>query len=159
MRSLIDGLLALRTESTRRDLAAAVETSSAQHACDLEWCAGWVELPPASARKPTGAGRSISWQWVFAATGTYRHRETGAIRRRHLHANVIQRAAREAVLCAGIRKQASCHTPRHSFAMHVLGDGQDIRTNQELLGHKGVSRAMIYTHVLNRGPLDRQAGP
>jgi len=110
-------------------------------------------LPEAIARKLPGAERDWAWQFVFPASRLYRDPANGLWQRHHLHESVVQRAVQEAVNRIGLEKRATCHTFRHSFATHLLRDGHDIRTVQELLGHRDVSTTMIYTHVLNRGGL------
>jgi integrase len=138
-------------EAAIPELRAHLDQVRTQHERDLEPGGGRTLLPDALDRKSPAAGKEWRWQFVFPATRRYQGRTSGEWIRHHLHESVIQRAMKVAVQASGITKRATCHTLRHSFATHLLQDGYDIRTVQELLGHRDVATTMVYTHVLNRG--------
>jgi integron integrase len=128
-----------------------IQRRRALHDRDLASGRGWVALPGAFARKSPRAGVEFGWQYLFPASTCTEVSPNGAVGRPHLHRTGLQRAVKRTARELGLAKRVTCHTLRHSFATHLLEDGYDIRTIQELLGHRSVKTTMIYTHVLNRG--------
>jgi integron integrase len=138
-------------EACREKLKNQVERVKVRHQKDLDEGYGAVVLPKALSKKYPSQVISLGWQYLFPSDERSRDPRSGLVQRYHKSSSYLHKAVKEAVRQTNIIKKVSCHTFRHSFATHLLMDGYDIRTVQELLGHKNVKTTMIYTHVLKKG--------
>jgi integron integrase len=143
----------LLPESVVEPLKNQMAYAKVLHERDLDAGYGRTSLPNALSVKYPNADQEWGWQYVFPASKVSLDKHTDMMRRHHLHESVLQKAVKQAAKRAGINKPIGPHTFRHCFATHLLEAGYDIRTVQELLGHKDVKTTMVYTHVMNKGPL------